>query len=161
MPRGTNEAAYPKNNSVSRRSHNVKTPIVALARLASGMDADAWKYRKKACEDAAGLRAHRWKEVTEVMLAPWFHILNGHRLPPKCNIAEWLCKKHETLSTALARGEILQVDVLDAVVHTLSAPLGCSASTHTPLNTLSQVQIDIRILEKLYVCVLARLKKPS
>ena len=66
--------------------------------------------------DAAGRRADRWKEATEEMLQPWFAVHNKPALHTKCNIAEWLRNKYETLSQAFEGGEILKIDLLDAVV---------------------------------------------
>ena len=81
--------------------------------------------------DAAGRRADRWKEATEEMLQPWFAVHNKPALHTNCNIAEWLRNKYETLSQAFEGGEILKIDLLDAVVciPVCMAALGCLAST--------------------------------
>ncbi|GAA5987257.1 hypothetical protein JCM10908_001882 [Rhodotorula pacifica] len=63
------------------------------------------------------LRAFRWYTASLATLTHWFRInKKTDRLHPiKSRICVWLLRKHAVLSHALASGEILQIDVLDAV----------------------------------------------
>lgn len=92
MPRVSDEEAYPPaSKKDSNRSADVKTPVGALAQLASGMDEIAWSNRKRGRHrlDAAGRRADQWKKATEEMLKPWFAVQkNEPAFHTKCNIAE-------------------------------------------------------------------------
>lgn len=126
MPRVQNEEAahLPVRSTNGRRLVNLQAPVWDLAQLASGVKPEDWRVRRGMKHlDAAGRHAARWKEACNVMLRRWFDVKAGHIYDDvKADLSEWLRTKHETLSQALKAGEILQIDVLDAVVGSPSAP---------------------------------------
>lgn len=127
------EAAPQDTNPV--RSIGLQAPVWDLAQLASGTSPEAWRSRKAdKYLDATHRRIVRWTKACNVMLRRWFAVKarGGYSLA-KADLSVWLRTKYKTLSQALERGEILQIDVLDAVVRspssTASAPAYCSLLT--------------------------------
>ena len=121
MPQTHLEAATPTITYL-----NLKTPLSKLGRLASGMSQKAWEYRDHRPEtvDASARRAVRWYEIAREGIKAFqdARITAG---TPLWNVKRqtylWLLRKHQVLLDALNRGDILPIDVLDAVVRGFSS----------------------------------------
>lgn len=90
------------------------------------------------------------------MLQHWYELRSGHihkHIRP--NLSEWLSTKHQTLCKALHAQAILPVDVLDAVVRSPSVQ---HQVLQRDLPGFTQLQIDIRELDGLYVSAFKNLK---
>lgn len=91
-----------------------------LARLAAGVSYNTWNQRRARLRglDASARRVHWWHAASHDLIRRW-HLVTRRSHPlreKKKELARWLFRKHAVLSHALASGEILQIDVLDAVV---------------------------------------------
>ena len=121
MPQTHLEAATPTITFL-----NLKTPLSKLGRLASGMSQKAWEYQDHRPEtvDASARRAVRWYEIAREGIKAFQdeRIARGNPLWTfKREIYCWLLRKHDVLLDALNRGDILPIDVLDAVVRGFSS----------------------------------------
>ena len=112
----------------------MKVPINKLALLASGVSSRNWISRN--CHetrpdqrlDASAQRVRRWHdEFAREVITAYAHVNKrsgkGH-WQLKTALYKWLDRKHAVLKDALHQGDILQIDVLDAVV--------CRFSSQTP-----------------------------
>lgn len=100
------------------RSVNLNYHLNNLAFLASGATQSTWKKRVEQPDmaDASTRRAHRWCEIAQKFLEGYDSKHQHFPSPVKREICRWLLHKHSVLNAALRRGDILQIDVLDAVV---------------------------------------------
>lgn len=80
--------------------------------------------------DLSALRVHRWNEASKQMALRWISVSKNNDLlmEEKREMSLWLVRKHAVLSHALSAGEILQIDVLDAVVRRSSCRCPSTAS---------------------------------
>lgn len=127
MPRIPADAPYLTfTNSPQWRSIGVDVPLNNLARLAAGVGHNTWNLRHNRLRtlDRSALRVHRWNEASRQMALRWISVTNRNDLllEKKREMSLWLVRKHAVLSHALNVGEILQIDVLDAVVRGSSFP---------------------------------------
>lgn len=74
--------------------------------------------RGPATPDASARRVDRWYEIALEGIKAFDEVTRNHRLlwPSKESIHRWLSRKHDVLFDALSRGDILPIDVLDAVL---------------------------------------------
>lgn len=125
MPRDQEPERGPHAPAAGQERIGLFEALNALARLASGVSARAWKQRNQYPQklDASARRAHRWYDIARAELAGYS---TSEASIPKKSIYRWLSRKHAVLYRALHAGEILQIDVLDAVVRDF--PSECSSS---------------------------------
>lgn len=137
MPRVPADAPYlAATNSPQWRSIGVDVPLNNLARLAAGVGYNTWNLRHNRLRtlDLSALRVHRWNEASRQMADRWTTVRRSNLLmQEKRDMSLWLVRKHAVLSHALSVGEILQIDVLDAVVRRSSC--GCPS----PLSDLTRL----------------------
>lgn len=134
-----------------RKSFDLNTPLKNLAQLASGFSGPWEKWPDYQYLDASARRVADWRTAVELMVGRWSVRRAGRDFvfrEAKESVSEWLRTKHKTLTQALKEGEILPIDVLDAVVRSPFAP--CQAVL---LIKLLQLEIDLRKLGQLYVSV--------
>ena len=95
-----------------------KTPLSALGRLASALPTETWNRRHRISKslEFSTDRANRWCEVAEALLDAYKCKHQPVLSDLKKEIYHWLVQKYGVLSGALRSGEILRIDVLDAVV---------------------------------------------
>lgn len=142
MPRVPPDAPYlAATNSPQWRSIGVDVPLNNLARLAAGVGYNTWNLRHNRLRtlDLSALRMHRWNEASCQMALRWITVNNRNDLlmQEKRDMSLWLVRKHAVLSHALSAGEILQIDVLDAVVRRSSCRCGCPSATSLTLSRRS------------------------
>lgn len=134
MPHVQTEEAAPNANRV-RLPIGLRDRVWDLAQLASGENPEAWQNcRAYKFLDPAHRRIVRWMKACNVKLRRWFAVKAGDWYElQKAKLSAWLQTKHKTLSKAIGAGEILQIDVLDAVERgpfsTASGPSPCSLLT--------------------------------
>ena len=150
MPRIPADAPYlAATNSPQWRGIGVDVPLNNLARLAAGVGYNTWNLRHNRLRtlDLSALRVHRWNEASKQMTLRWISVTNRNDLlmEEKREMSLWLVRKHAVLSHALSAGEILQIDILDAVVRRSSC--GSPSATSLTLSP-SQLQINIPQLEQ-------------
>lgn len=106
-----------------------KTPLSALGRLASALPTETWNRRHQVSKplDFSTDRASRWCGVAEALLEGYKCKHQPVSSDLKKEIYRWLVHKYAVLRSALRSGEILQIDVLDAVVR-------CFALSHSLLS---------------------------
>lgn len=128
-----------------------KIPLSGLGRLASALPTETWNRRHQVSKplDSSTDRASRWCDVAEALL-------EGYKCkhPPapsdvKKEIYHWLMHKYSVLSNALRRGDILQIDVLDAVVRRFFSDHFRWSSPGA--NSELQLEIDVLQVEKRFV----------
>ena len=70
--------------------------------------------------DASARRAIEWHRITEAVVQPYYVFAQknfpGRLYEVKKKLFFWFSHKHAVLQDALKKGDILQVDVLNAVV---------------------------------------------
>ena len=121
MPSAPADAPYLAfTNSPEWTSSGVEPPLLNLAKLAAGVPYHIWQQRKGRLGtlDKSALRVHRWHSASRELANRWISVASrNHPLTPKKKeMSLWLVRKHAVLSHALSVGEILPIDVLDAVV---------------------------------------------
>lgn len=99
---------------------NVRQAINKLGHLASGLTSAVWGHRNlqgKTFDTSAG-RAVEWCRIAGKAATKYYDVPTGDsvRYPLKSSIHSWLRRKHAVLPDALKKGDILQTDVLNAVV---------------------------------------------
>ena len=90
------------------------------------MSQEVWAYRvsRPDAVDASARRAVRWYEIAHEGIKTFKGARirqNAPLYPLKQQIYLWLSRKHDVLFDALSKGEILPIDVLDAVVRDFSS----------------------------------------
>lgn len=137
MPRVPADAPYlAATNSPRWKSIGVDVPLNNLARLAAGVGYNTWNLRHNRLRtlDLSALRVHRWNEASRQMAYRWTTVKRSNLLmKEKRDMSLWLVRKHAVLAHALSVGEILQIDVLAAVVRRSSC--GCLS----PLSDLTRL----------------------
>ncbi|KWU43723.1 hypothetical protein RHOSPDRAFT_26136 [Rhodotorula sp. JG-1b] len=178
MPRIPADAPYlAATNSPQWRGIGVDVPLNNLARLAAGVGYNTWNLRHNRLRtlDLSALRVHRWNEASKQMTLRWISVTNRNDLlmEEKREMSLWLVRKHAVLSHALSAGEILQIDILDAVLQINIPQLEQHLGIHWPkdnenadnsvsINHAESIRnLDQKELEERHAAILQRLDSPA
>ena len=111
------------------RGITLRSALGDLGRLASNLETTHWRSLRNSHRHDSVQRVARWHSVAIKASSRYNSVRRGHELwDLKQSLYHWLTHKHSVLKDALRRGEILQVDVLNAVVCDYSSCKTCPSS---------------------------------